>query len=78
MGNPTNQTDGSSAGASPSERLESWKEIAAYLKRNERTARRWEQTEALPVYRHTHARRDSVYAYKEGTGCLVGADDDSG
>jgi Tol biopolymer transport system component len=64
MGNPTNQGHGSSAGASPSERLESWKEIAAYLKRNERTARRWEKTEALPVYRHTHARRDSVYAYK--------------
>jgi Tol biopolymer transport system component len=64
MGNPTNQPDGFSAGAPQSERLESWKEVAAYLKRNERTARRWEKTEGLPVHRHTHAKRDSVYAYK--------------
>jgi len=63
MGDPVNPSDGSSSGASPGRRLDSWKEIAAYLKRNERTARRWEQTEALPVFRHTHAKRDSVYAY---------------
>ena len=64
MGDSTNRADGYSASASSSERLDSWKEIAAYLKRTERTARRWEKTEALPVCRHTHAKRDSVYAYK--------------
>ena len=43
--------------------LESWKEIGAYLKRNEVTARRWEKEEGLPVHRHSHKARASVYAY---------------
>jgi Tol biopolymer transport system component len=43
--------------------LESWKEIGAYLNRNEVTARRWEKDEGLPVHRQTHKRRSSVYAY---------------
>ncbi len=47
-----------------SERLDSWKEIAAYLKRDARTVRRWEQTEQLPVHRHLHGKRGTVYAYK--------------
>ena len=46
------------------ERLDSWKEVAAYLKRDVTTVRRWEKREGLPVHRHLHARRDSVYAYK--------------
>jgi Tol biopolymer transport system component len=45
-------------------RLESWKEIAAYLNRGERTVRRWEQTEGLPTHRHIHNRRATVYAFK--------------
>jgi Tol biopolymer transport system component len=44
-------------------RLDSWKEIAAYLKRDVTTVRRWEKREALPVHRHLHQRRDSVYAF---------------
>jgi len=44
-------------------RLDSWKEIAAYLKRDVTTVRRWEKRENLPVHRHAHDRRDSVYAY---------------
>src|SRR6267154_6374091 len=44
-------------------RLDSWKEIAAYLKRDERTVRRWE-TEGLPVHRKVHKKQASVYAYK--------------
>jgi Tol biopolymer transport system component len=44
-------------------RLDSWKEIAAYLKRGERTVRRWEQAEGLPVHRHVHEKAASVYAY---------------
>src|SRR5712692_1159777 len=43
--------------------LESWKEIGAYLQRNAVTARRWEKEEGLPVHRHTHNSRSSVYAY---------------
>lgn len=46
------------------DRLDSWKEIAAYLKRDERTVRRWEKSEGLPVHRHTHTRQASVYAFK--------------
>lgn len=48
---------------SPNDRLDSWKEIAAYLKRDVTTVRRWEKREGLPVHRHVHERRDSVYAY---------------
>lgn len=44
-------------------RLDSWKEIAAYLRRDITTARRWEKREGLPVHRHLHERRDSVYAF---------------
>jgi len=44
-------------------RLDSWKEIAAYLKHSERTVRRW-QGEGLPVHRHPHRKRAGVYAYK--------------
>src|SRR5579862_2733063 len=43
--------------------LESWKEIAAYLRRDAKTARKWEKEEGLPIHRHTHASRSSVYAY---------------
>src|SRR5690349_6492733 len=43
--------------------LESWKEIGAYLQRNTTTARRWEKEEGLPVHRHSHKSRNSVYAY---------------
>lgn len=44
--------------------LDSWKEIAAYLKREVRTIQRWEKSENLPVHRHRHDRLASVYAYK--------------
>jgi Tol biopolymer transport system component len=44
-------------------RLESWKEIGAYLQRDSTTVRRWEKEEGLPVHRHTHKSRSSVYAY---------------
>ncbi len=44
-------------------RLESWKEIAAYLGRDVTTVRRWEKREGLPVYRLLHSRLGSLYAY---------------
>ncbi len=49
--------------SSPSGRLGSWKEIAAYLKSSERTVRRWEE-EGLPVHRHAHKKKAAIYAYK--------------
>lgn len=51
-------------GASPQDRLDSWKEIAAYLGRSPRTVQRWERTEGLPVHRLQHERLGSVYAYR--------------
>lgn len=44
------------------ERLESWKEIAAYLNRDVTTVQRWERREGMPVHRHLHDKRGSVYA----------------
>jgi eukaryotic-like serine/threonine-protein kinase len=44
-------------------RLESWKEIAAYLGRDVTTVRRWEKREGLPVYRLQHSKLGSIYAY---------------
>jgi TolB-like protein len=46
-----------------SERLDSWKEIAGYLKRDERTVRRWEE-DGLPVHRHRNKKKAAVYAYR--------------
>jgi TolB-like protein/tetratricopeptide (TPR) repeat protein len=43
-------------------RLDSWKEIAAYFNRDVTTVRRWERSERLPVHRHLHGSRSSVYA----------------
>lgn len=48
----------------PQRTLESWKQIAAYLDRSERTVRRWEASEGLPVHRHQHERQDTVFAYR--------------
>ena len=47
----------------PGKRLESWKEIAAYLGRDVTTVRRWEKREGLPVRRLRHIKLGSVYAY---------------
>jgi TolB-like protein/Flp pilus assembly protein TadD len=46
------------------DRLDSWKEIAEYLKRSVRTVRRWEAEEGLPVHRHVHQNSGTVYAFK--------------
>src|SRR3954463_9883815 len=44
------------------DRLDSWKEIAAYLNRDVTTVQRWEKREGMPVQRHLHDRVGSVYA----------------
>lgn len=48
----------------PLDRLDSWKEIASFLRRDVRTVQRWEKKEGLPVYRHQHEKLGSVYAYR--------------
>jgi len=46
------------------DRLDSWKEIASYLRREVRTVQLWEKREGLPVRRHFHKRLGSVYALR--------------
>lgn len=50
--------------AADEDRLDSWKEIAAYLKRDITTVQRWERREAMPVRRHLHDKLGSVYAFR--------------
>jgi TolB-like protein/Tfp pilus assembly protein PilF len=47
-----------------SDRLDSWKEIASFLRRDVRTVQRWEKKEELPVHRHQHDKLGSVHAYR--------------
>ncbi len=44
------------------DRLDSWKEIAAYLNRDVTTVQRWEKREGMPVHRHQHDRIGSIHA----------------
>lgn len=60
MGGPSVQTP-----SAETRRLDSWKEIAAYLNRDVTTVQRWEKREGMPVYRHVHDKRGSVYAVPE-------------
>jgi Tol biopolymer transport system component len=56
-------SSGTPPSVSPSEdRLDSWKEIAAYLNRDVTTVQRWEKREGMPVHRHLHDRMGSVFA----------------
>lgn len=52
------------SGRTPEDRLDSWKEIAAYLSRDVTTVQRWEKREGMPVHRHLHDRMGSVYAFR--------------
>ena len=45
-------------------RFDSWKQIAAYLNRNLRTVRRWEQERGLPVHRVPGGEHGGVFAYR--------------
>src|ERR1041384_1706052 len=53
------------------DRLDSWKQIAAYLQKSERTVRRWHETEGLPVHRHQHQERGSVWTYASEIDCWL-------
>jgi len=45
-------------------RLDSWKEIASFFGRDERTVRRWEKENSLPVHRVPGSARGRVFAYE--------------
>lgn len=64
VASPGNPQGASPAALDSQDRLDSWKEIAAYLRRSVLTAQRWEKSEGLPVHRHTHERQASVYAFR--------------
>src|SRR5215470_7935012 len=48
----------------PRQRLDGWKQIASYLKRDVRTVQRWERAEQFPVRRQMHRKLGSVLAFK--------------
>jgi len=51
-----------SPATAPGRRIDSWKEIAAFFGRDERTVRRWEKERSLPVHR-IPGERGGVFAY---------------
>ncbi len=53
-----------SNGSTGRQRLDSWKEIAAFFGRDERTVNRWEKERGLPVHRLSGAK-GRVYAYAD-------------
>ncbi|HTU48048.1 MAG TPA: hypothetical protein VMF91_23515 [Bryobacteraceae bacterium] len=57
----TNAASHATGDPDPGDTLESWKQIAAYLGRDERTAMRWEKEQGMPV-RRTPGKRGRVYA----------------
>lgn len=46
-------------------RLDSWGEIASYLRRDLRTVKRWEKRKGLPVHRLPGGKRQPVFAYQD-------------
>ena len=47
------------------QRLDSWKEIATFFRRDERTVKRWEKERGLPVHRLQGSATGRVYAYSD-------------
>jgi tetratricopeptide (TPR) repeat protein len=56
---PNHQPSNQDAG-----RLDSWKEIANYFRREVRTVQLWEKREGMPVHRHFHKQLGSVFAFR--------------
>jgi Tol biopolymer transport system component len=61
MGEPSPQKPSSEQ--APTQRLDSWKEIASHFSRDVTTVQRWEKREGMPVHRHLHDRAGSIYAF---------------
>ena len=57
-------SDVQASSATSTDRLDSWKEIAVYLRRDVRTVQLWEKKEGLPVHRHFHKRLGSIFAFR--------------
>jgi tetratricopeptide (TPR) repeat protein len=53
------------SGGIEDERLDSWKEIAAFFRRDPRTVKRWEKERGLPIHRLPGDRRSGVFAYAQ-------------
>jgi hypothetical protein len=64
LDDPHTGVNGASIGGQQNDRLDSWKKIAAYLKRDVSTVQRWERREAMPVHRHLHDKQGSVFAFR--------------
>ena len=60
-------------------RLDSWKAIAAFFGKDERTVKRWEKERGLPVRRLPGVAKGSVFAYTEELErWLAGSENDFG
>jgi len=46
-------------------RLETWKEVAAFFGKDERTVKRWEAERGLPIHRLPGGARSRIYAEVE-------------
>jgi Tol biopolymer transport system component len=64
LDDPQNSASGASIRGHQDDRLDSWKKIASYLKRDVSTVQRWERREAMPVHRHLHDKLGSVFAFR--------------
>jgi hypothetical protein len=64
MTGPASPGSPSAVERSSEDRLDSWKEIAAYMRRDVTTVQRWEKREGMPVHRHVHDKMGSVYAFR--------------
>ena len=53
----------SSSASNAQGRIDSWKGVAAFLRRDERTVQRWEKERGLPVYR-VPGKRGAVFTYE--------------
>jgi Tol biopolymer transport system component len=64
MDDPQTSVNGASMRGQQEDRLDSWKKIASYLKRDVSTVQRWERREAMPVHRHLHDKQGSVFGFR--------------
>ncbi len=64
MGRKRDVVSAGKSGAAADERLDSWKEIAAFFGRDERTVKRWETRRGLPLHRLPGGGGAKVYAYR--------------
>jgi TolB-like protein/tetratricopeptide (TPR) repeat protein len=55
---------GQTSETAATDRLDSWKDVASYLKRDVSTVQRWERREGLPIHRQQHDKLGSVYAFR--------------